>query len=162
MEAQGVAESKGWLLYAHPVFLERFELLTEQVEGLRKEKPSEFHHHPIVKLYRCVSRGILEEVPTDPGAKQFVLGATLGPKNKHWRRIKNRLPPRYRLFFQFKTTVPRTVIYAWLNDEETLRAEGSKSDCYVVFEKMLSAGTIPTTWSELRAAAEVLEASKTA
>jgi toxin YhaV len=61
---------------------------------------------------------------------------------------KNNLPPRYRLFFQFRSDA-KTIIYAWLNDEATLRKEGAKTDVYAVFESMLAKGKPPTTWDEL-------------
>ncbi|WP_425312801.1 type II toxin-antitoxin system YhaV family toxin [Photorhabdus heterorhabditis] len=31
----------------------------------------------------------------------------------------------------------KVIVYAWVNDEETLRSEGSKSDPYAIFGKML-------------------------
>ena len=37
----------------------------------------------------------------------------------------------------------------WVNDEQTLRSSGSKSDPYAVFEKMLGRGNPPDEWSAL-------------
>ena len=52
----------------------------------------------------------------------------------HWFRVKKQgLLPRYRLFFQFRSEAPKTIIYAWLNDERTLRKAGDKNDVYAVF-----------------------------
>jgi hypothetical protein len=41
------------------------------------------------------------------------------------------------------------VIYAWLNDEDTLRKEGSRTDVYDVFKRMLERGDVPSTINEL-------------
>ena len=41
------------------------------------------------------------------------------------------------------------VIYAWLNDEDTLRKEGSRTDVYAVFQRMLERGDVPSTIDEL-------------
>jgi len=75
----------------------------------------------------------------------------------HWRRVKKTLPARYRLFFQFRSAAPRTIIYAWLNDEATLRHAGARTDCYTVFKGMVSRGEIPNDYLALRQAAAELE-----
>jgi toxin YhaV len=41
------------------------------------------------------------------------------------------------------------VIFAWLNDEDTLRKEGSRTDVYDVFKRMLERGDVPSTIDEL-------------
>jgi toxin YhaV len=77
------------------------------------------------------------------------LGSTLGKKHSHWRRVKkNNLPDRYRLFFQFRSD-SKTIIYAWFNDESTLRKDGAKTDVYTVFESMLKNGNPPSDWEAL-------------
>jgi toxin YhaV len=50
------------------------------------------------------------------------------------------------------------VIYAWLNDEDTLRKEGSRTDVYEVFKRMLERGEVPSTVDELIQASAVLAA----
>jgi toxin YhaV len=55
---------------------------------------------------------------------------------------------RYRLFSRFDSAT-KIIIYCWINDEETLRARGSKRDPYTVFTKMLESGSPPSTWDEL-------------
>ena len=74
---------------------------------------------------------------------------TLGRQNGNWRRIKRGLPQRYRLFFMFASTPLQVIIYAWLNDEDTLRKEGSRTDVYEVFKRMLERGEVPSTIDEL-------------
>jgi len=50
------------------------------------------------------------------------------------------------------------LVYAWVNDENTLRKAGSKTDPYAVFRKMLNAGNPPNTMAELLAVSMKLEA----
>ena len=73
------------------------------------------------------------------------------PAYRHWRRAK--LGRRYRLFFRYDSKA-KVIVYAWVNDEQTLRSSGSKSDPYAVFEKMLGRGNPPDDWNAL------VEASK--
>jgi toxin YhaV len=66
-------------------------------------------------------------IPRDPNAPEFRQGNTLGRDNRHWFRAK--FHQRYRLFYRFATK-EKVIIYAWLNDEKTLRKAGSKTDPY--------------------------------
>jgi toxin YhaV len=43
----------------------------------------------------------------------------------------------------------RVVLYAWLNDEATLRKAGAKTDLYAVFQRMLARGEVPADIDEL-------------
>jgi len=66
-----------------------------------------FATHPTVKLLKAVVHAILDEVPADPASPLFEQGNTLGEGHRHWRRVKRRLPPRYRLFFDSRVSSPR-------------------------------------------------------
>ena len=88
-------------------------------------------------------------MPANPADPVFRLGHTLGKQNGNWRRVKKGLPQRYRLFFMFATNPLQVVIYAWLNDEDTLRKEGSRTDVYEVFKRMLERGEVPSSIDEL-------------
>ncbi|MEI8594016.1 type II toxin-antitoxin system YhaV family toxin [Photobacterium sp. Hal280] len=113
--------------------------------------------HPTIKLFEAVDTLISEKVPADPNAKPYRLGSYLGKNYSSWRRIKKMsLPDRYRLFFRFSSTPPKSIVYAWLNDESTLRKSGSKTDPYKVFVKMLKGGKVPNEWSELLDEADAL------
>lgn len=144
----------GWALYGHPFFISRLEELVDEIEHLVEADPDGFHTHPHFKLHECVHNQIVAVVPANPGDKLFDQGNTLGAKNRHWRRIKKGLPKRYRLFFQYRSAAPQSIIYAWLNDECTLRKDGARTDVYAVFQKMLSSGNMPNTFEELLAAAD--------
>jgi len=85
-------------------------------------------------------------VPDNPGAPQHRQGQSLGPNNKHWLRVK--FFQQYRLFYRFDSA-SKIIIYAWVNDEKSLRAYGSKTDAYVTFKKMLDGGYPPNTFQEL-------------
>lgn len=43
----------------------------------------------------------------------------------------------------------KIIVYAWVNDEQTLRSAGSKTDPYGVFEKMPGRGRSPDDWDAL-------------
>lgn len=49
------------------------------------------------------------------------------------------------------------IVYAWVNDRDTLRKAGAKSDPYAVFARMLAAGNPPDDWPALLATAQAME-----
>lgn len=146
----------GWTLYAWTGFAERWEALRREVARLRAERPPEaVRRHPAAKTLAMVSALVLREIPADPGAPEYRLGHALGPRHTHWRRAK--FFRRFRLFFRYHSE-RRIIVYAWLNDEQTLRKAGARSDVYAVFAAMLARGTPPGDIEELlRAAAAVRE-----
>ena len=92
-----------------------------------RNAPQGFQNNANVKLFRALSQLIMEVVPSDPSRDEFRLGNTLGPTYRHWRRAK--IGRRFRLFFRYDSKA-RAIVYAWVNDAETLRSAGSKSDPY--------------------------------
>ena len=102
-----------------------------------------------VKLFRALSQLIMDAVPSDPARDEFRQGNTLGPAYRHWRRAK--IGRRFRLFFRYDSKA-KVILYAWVNDEQTVRSTGSKSDPYVVFNKMPGRGNLPDDWNALRVA----------
>ena len=68
-----------------------------------------------------------------PARDEFRQGNTLGAACRHWRRAK--AGRRFRLFFRYGSKA-KVIVYAWGNDEQTLRSSGSKSEPYAVFEKV--------------------------
>jgi len=142
-------QKNGWNLFQFRTFALRLKALTQEVASLAKSDPTGYKQHPKTKLLASVYRSIIETVPTNPADPVFRLGHTLGKQNGNWRRVKKGLPQRYRLFFMFATNPLQVVIYAWLNDEDTLRKEGSRTDVYGVFKRMLERGEVPSTIDEL-------------
>lgn len=53
-----------------------------------------------------------------------------------------------------------TIIYAWLNDESTLRKAGSQTDPYAVFHRMLERGAPPSDWDALVRACEAMSSEE--
>lgn len=48
------------------------------------------------------------------------------------------------------------IVYAWLNDDRTLRKQGVRSDVYAVFRRMLERGEVPSSIDDLlRASTEM-------
>lgn len=80
---------------------------------------------------------MLETVPSDPNRVEYRQGNTMGTAFRHWRRVK--IGRRFRLFFRFDTKT-KLIIFARVNDENTLRSSASKSDPYAVFQKMFKRG----------------------
>ncbi|MGA2591183.1 MAG: type II toxin-antitoxin system YhaV family toxin [Bryobacteraceae bacterium] len=144
----------GWKLYAHPAFGEKLELLIRAVETLEKRQPQTLREHPKTKLLKRVLDLILVEIPRDPNAAEFQLGNTLGPVHRHWRRAK--FLGRFRLFFRF-SSAHKAIVYAWVNDETTLRKAGSRTDPYTVFIRKLQEGNPPDEWDGLLREANTAE-----
>lgn len=144
----------GWKLYQWRAFGSSFASLVGEVEQLRSEDPRAYRAHPSTKRLAAILRLVTEIIPQDPNAPVFRQGNTLGPANRHW--FSAGFFERYRLFFRFRSDV-RVIVYAWVNDDDTLRARGSRSDAYAVFERMLSAGAPPGNWDRLMSEAGRLE-----
>jgi toxin YhaV len=141
----------GWRLYVHPLFDQQFRQLVEQVEAIAAKDPVGYKGQPTTKLLSTINRCIREIIPRDPGAAEFRQGNTLGSDNRHWFRAK--FHERYRLFYRFSSK-EKVIIYAWVNDERTLRKSGSRTDPYRVFRAMLEAGDPPNTMEQLLARAK--------
>ena len=134
----------GWRLYALQPFAERLAALKKEVERLRAKDPEGYRRHPTTVLLASVYKAITEVVPANPDQPEFRVGHSLGPQYTHWRRVKRGLPARYRLFYRFSSRPVRVIVYAWLNDEATLRKAGAKTDVYAVFQRMLARGEVPS------------------
>jgi toxin YhaV len=136
------------------LFDQQFRQLVEQVEALAAKDPVGYKGQPATKLLSTINRHIRETIPLDPAASEFRQGNTLGSDNRHWFRAK--FHERYRLFYRFSSK-EKVIIYAWVNDEGTLRKSGSRTDPYRVFRAMLEAGDPPNTMEQLLARAKELK-----
>jgi toxin YhaV len=136
----------GWRLFAHPEFTQQLERLTTQVGALAAKTPATYRDQPATKLLTTIQRYILEIIPRDPNAPEFRQGNTLGEDNRHWFRAK--FHERYRLFFRFSSQ-DKVIIYAWVNDENSLRKAGARTDPYALFRNMLAAGKPPSSMVQL-------------
>ncbi|MGO8817654.1 MAG: type II toxin-antitoxin system YhaV family toxin [Terriglobia bacterium] len=149
-------DAHGWTLYLHPLFQQQLEKLTAQVETLQAKDPQRYKEQSPTKLLATINRCIREIIPRDPNAPEFRQGNTLGADNRQWFRAK--FHERYRLFFRFSSK-EKVIVYAWVNDEGTLRKAGSRSDPYAVFRALLKSGNPPGTMAELLAVSARLEAA---
>lgn len=143
----------GWTLLFWVEFRERWNALRDAARDLQTSDPVGYVHDPVVKLFRTVHDLVFLEIPANPDAAHFRQGKTLGREHTHWRRAK--FHRRFRLFFRFHS-VSRTIIFAWLNDETTLRKAGAQTDVYSVFHRMLTRGTPPTDWDALAAESQAI------
>ena len=133
---------------AHPLFIDQ---LSNLVEGARLEQQASGFHGPNTKLLGHLLDLMFDKIPQDPGGSQYRQGKTLGADYTHWYRAKTG-GGRIRLFYRFNSTA-RIILYAWVNDENTLRSYGKRDDAYAVFAKMLNAGNPPNDWNDLVTAA---------
>lgn len=151
-----MAVVNGWQLLAHPLFLDQLEKLGATVARLREKDPRGWRKSANTKLLAALRQLVFETIPQDPARPEYRQGGTLGDDRKHWFRAKFG-GGRFRLFFRYSTSA-KIIVFAWVNDENTLRTYGSKSDAYAVFRKMLDKGNPPDNWAALLTAAGESEA----
>lgn len=142
----------GWRLFGHPLLLDQLDKLIVAAERARRSDPAGWQGNANVKLLATLRDLMLDRVPRDPLAAAFRQGNTLGPAHRHWLRARFG-GNRFRLFFR-AASASRTVVYAWVNDRDTLRKAGATTDPYAVFARMLAQGNPPDDWPELLAAAQ--------
>ena len=136
----------GWAIFAHPLFLAQLEKLSIKVETLKNKDPQSYTKKNATKRLSAIKKLTTEVIPQGPQNREYLQGGTLGASHKHWFRAV--FFQQYRLFFRYHAT-KKIIVYAWVNDEGTLRAYESKNDAYRVFEKMLVSGNPPDDWEQL-------------
>jgi toxin YhaV len=136
----------GWRIFAHPLFLDQLEDLLIQVETLRQKHPKDYQKKKATKCLAAIAKLVFDTIPQDPTRSDYRQGSTLGDDYKHWFRAK--FFQQYRLFFRYHQE-NRIIIFVWVNDENSKRAYGSKTDAYLVFKKMLESGDPPNSWDAL-------------
>lgn len=143
-----MTESRTWKRLYYILFYKRLKELYAYTLKLKEQDPENYHYHDFAKLFSRVIVAI-ENIAKDPTDSRYTLGKSLGAKHKDWRCDKHDVPPRYRLFFKFFSS-EKEIIFAWLNDAKTLRKEGSKSDPYILFKKMLNRYEVLSDKEELK------------
>ena len=141
----------GWSLLFHEGLSQQLQKLHASAGRAQAQDPTGFELNANVKLFNALSKLILDTVPSDPNREEYRQGNTMGAAFRHWRRAK--IGRRFRLFFRFDSKT-KIIIFAWVNDENTLRSSGSKSDPYAVFQKMLERGHLPDNWAALASASK--------
>ncbi len=141
----------GWTLLFHQCLIDQLRRLEVAVARAQRQDPERFASSANVKLFDTLSHLILNTVPGDPNREEYRQGNTVGAEFRHWRRAK--IGRRFRLFFRFDSRA-KIIIYAWVNDENTLRSAGNRTDPYAVFQRMLERGNPPDEWAALKAASK--------
>jgi toxin YhaV len=136
----------GWTLLFHEAIVAQVKRLADAYRRARKADPKNFRSNANVKLLAALAKLMLEVIPTDPSRPEYRQGNTLGEAYRHWFRA--RFFGRFRLFFRYDSR-SRLIVYAWVNDERSLRQRGGKSDPYEVFRRMLASGNPPSEWAAL-------------
>lgn len=146
----------GWTIFAHPLLLDQLERATAAVEKAAAADPGGYRRTAQAKLLAMIRTLIFETIPADPARPEYRQGSTLGSARKHWFRAKFG-NGRFRLFFRYDSKA-KVIVFAWVNDRDTLRSYGSKTDAYRVFKGMLDTGHPPDDWPALLAAASAQSA----
>lgn len=136
----------GWTVLLHPMFVNQIRSLIRKVEKLKAHDPGSYQNKNVTKRLAAINKLAFEIIPGNPSDSRYRQGLTLGPGRKHWFRAK--FFQQYRLFFRYDKA-SKIIIYAWVNDENSKRAYGSKSDAYSVFGQLVDAGTPPDNWEDL-------------
>ena len=136
----------GWAVFAHPLFLAQLDILTRQVEALKKKDPRGYIKKNASKRLAAIAKLVFDVIPQDPTRAEYRQGGALGEEHKHWFRA--RFFQQYRLFFRYHAP-GKTIVFAWVNDDDTKRAYESSDDAYRVFRKMLERGHPPDDWNQL-------------
>ncbi len=138
----------GWTVYQHPLFQAQVDELARSVEALKRKNRATFAGKAPTQRLAAIVRLAFDVIPQDPTRAEYRQGNTLGDEYRHWFRAK--FFQQYRLFFRYHLE-SRVLVYAWVNDENTLQAYESKSDVYMTFRRMLESGVPPNGWDELMA-----------
>lgn len=137
----------GWTICCHPLFLDQFETLSGEVKALKASDPQGYRDKKKPQLLAAIITMGFEIIPSNPADRRFYQGNTLGAAYRHWHRGKF-FDGRFRLFFRYSSAA-KVIVLAWVNDSETLRTYGSKTDAYAVFSKMLGKNRPPDDWDTL-------------
>lgn len=149
-------ERHGWSLYAHPLFLDQLDRLLTSVERAKRSDPEGWRSKADARTLAAINALMLDRIPRDPLSPEFRHGNTLGREHRHWFRAKFG-GSRFRLFFRADSQA-KVIVYAWVNDRNTLRKADASTDPYAVFAKMLVSGNPPDDWPALVAAARIPDA----
>lgn len=140
-------EINGWKIYFHSCFFDQLRELALEVAHLAATKPNDYKGLKQTKLLAGIIQVIEDKLPADPLGQDKRHGGTLGDEYKHWFRVKFGAG-RFRLFYRCSEQ-HKTIVIGWVNDFDTLRTYGSKTDAYKIFTKMLKAGNPPDDWRML-------------
>ena len=116
-------QQHGWTLLFHDNLIEQMMKLCAAVLRAQEDDPHGFGSNANDKFFRALVQLIQNVVPSNPARDEYRQSNTMRPVYRHWRRAK--LGRRYRLFFRYDSKA-KVLVYAWINDEQTLRSSGSQ------------------------------------
>lgn len=151
-------ELHGWRHYAHPLFLDQLERLVASVERAEQSNPKNWRSKADAQTLAAIYALAFDRIPQDPLVPGFRQGNRLGKAHRHWFRAKFG-GSRFRLFFRADSRA-KIIVFAWVNDRDTLRKAGASTDPYAVFAKMLASGNPPDDWHELMTAVQMPDTIK--
>lgn len=137
----------GWRLLQYKLFTTQLDRLIAEVGKLQQAKPDSYRNEKKTKRLARIKQLMLEEIPGDPSHDRWNQGKTLGTEFRFWKRAKFG-QNRFRLFFRYDGPM-KVIIYAWVNDEDTLRKDGDRNDPYAIFAKGLKKGDPPASLEDL-------------
>ena len=137
---------ENWRIVVYPAFEEIRQRLLDDVSKIKAKDPIGYKNHKKVKFLKRLNFIMFKEIPLNPMSYAYLQGNTLGSEYRHWKRAK--LFTRFRLFFRFNSE-QKIILYAWLNDDNSLRNSGSKNDPYHIFSQRLRKGRPPNDWEDL-------------
>ena len=136
----------GWRIFIHPLLDEQLDALNVKVHRAFMKSGATSKVPRARKILERIFCLMQSEIPQSPNNPIYRLGSSLGDLEKVWFRAK--MFGQYRLFFRFDSAA-KIIVYVWVNDEESLRAYGSKTDAYALFKRMLHSGYPPGSFEEL-------------
>lgn len=155
--APAVLKVNGWTVLLHPLFLDQIQATVADVERAKLKDSKTYKSKNCSKRLAAILTLAFEVIPENPARPVYQQGNTLGSAYTHWRRAK--FFQQYRLYFRYDLA-SKVIIYAWVNDEDTKRAYGSRTDAYTVFAGMLEKGHPPNSWAALKAECDAEDARR--
>lgn len=128
-------KTNNYVLRFHQFFHDRVLALIDSVETLSLTlSEQQFKQHPQTKLLARIVTAYSKTIPENPNLKEYFLCGSLSK----FRRYKAGLQ-RYRLIYCFSQAI-QIIVYLYVNDENHLRKDGSKTDPYQEFEDLVKKG----------------------
>jgi len=115
----------GWKILFHPQFIDQYQALVDAVKAERAKNAKTYLTSKAAKLLAAVNKLIFDTIPGNPADPNFRQGSALGKGGTDWFRAK--FFQQFRLFFRYSSK-EKIIIFAWFNDEDTLRAYESETE----------------------------------
>jgi toxin YhaV len=157
-QSAGLVKANGWRIGFHAQILLQLEKLIVAVEEERCRHPERVSRSQPAQILASLRHLIFVDIPADPTRAVYRQGDTLGLHRKHWFRARFG-NGRYRLFFRYRAS-DRILLFAWVNDEKTLRTYGKSTDACTTFAGMLDRDDPPDDWDALLTACATPEMVK--